>query len=332
MSRREDVLFCQLAVSNGIVTKEQAQKALSLCDKKEIETGKRPLIGTLFSKYNLMGAQDVKRIYGAVEKRLGVAVSPQRAEPRGTASRRRGSPRSRADEAAQDGKVRRTKPPDPKTLWLGIGGLVVFLAVLTIIGVIVFKGRGEEGKDSKDRRQVRDGTGAPADSVPEKADATVKPKETGSTATAQTASAKKEPSTPATSVKPPEPTGKRKPPSGELADLNTLLMSARGGDNPAEVEALRRKKKDLEGRGYEVPQDIVDFLAEHAESKSEAATDSSTKDSDKEKKPSKEGTAKEDAAKADSSSTDTDSSKDKDDDNLPADPNPGKESVEGDSK
>src|SRR5262245_45640274 len=71
MAQKDDVLFCKIAIQNGLVTAENAQKVLALCDKREREAGRRPPIGAVFSKYNLMRSRDVEVIYEAVRKRSG---------------------------------------------------------------------------------------------------------------------------------------------------------------------------------------------------------------------------------------------------------------------
>jgi hypothetical protein len=141
MSRNHDLLFCKIAITNGLINQDVAQKALQLCDKRELETGRRPLIGAIFTKHNLMGKQDVQRLYTAVEKRLGTPAGPQLAAP----SRGRGGAKGRrAARAERRGKP--TRPVDPRTLWMGIGGLVVFIGILgAILAMILMPSGSDEG-------------------------------------------------------------------------------------------------------------------------------------------------------------------------------------------
>ena len=74
MSQKQDLLFCKIAIANGRVSEDQAKKCLAIANKREQETGRRPTIGSVFSKYNLMGKQEVKFVYEAVQKRTGMPV------------------------------------------------------------------------------------------------------------------------------------------------------------------------------------------------------------------------------------------------------------------
>jgi hypothetical protein len=129
MGRQDDILFCKIAVTNKLVTAQQASKCLAICDRREVEAGHRPMVGHVFSKYNLLKAQEVQRINAAVNKRLGrtaadggVGVEPRRAG-RGPAA-----PQERRAAA----KI------DPQTLWLGIGSGVIVLGGVIVLLVIFF--------------------------------------------------------------------------------------------------------------------------------------------------------------------------------------------------
>ncbi len=125
MSREQDLLFCKIAVTNGLVTEEQAKKALNIANQREMESGRRPMIGAIFSKYNLMRQQDVQALYQAVNKRLGISGAPLAGTL--TASHRpHGRPRDRKGPP---------KKIDPTTLWMGIGFGVVFLGI--IVGMVI---------------------------------------------------------------------------------------------------------------------------------------------------------------------------------------------------
>lgn len=111
-------MFCEIAITSGLVSKDAAKKVLAFCNKQEKEAGRRPLIGAVFTKYKILQTQDVQRIYEALQKRTGRAVGAQKAVER---KPRRGKSKPRA---APPRKV------DPKILWQGVGGIVVLAAVL----------------------------------------------------------------------------------------------------------------------------------------------------------------------------------------------------------
>jgi len=150
MSRQQDLLFCKIAVTNGMVTEEQAKKCLALVNKREQESGRRPQIGAIFSKYNLLQRQQVQIVYDAVNKRLGGNAVPagglpasarERGKQRTQGRRGRGGPR---DERAP-------RKVDPTTLWLGIGFGVVFLGIIIGLAAMFFgAGRGEKQTDADD--------------------------------------------------------------------------------------------------------------------------------------------------------------------------------------
>ncbi len=128
MSAREDILFCKIAITSGLVKEVDAQKILSICEKRERETGRRPMIGAVFEKYNLLQKQDVQRVYQAIQKRTGQAAGAERvtqqARSRGVGSRKQAAP------GKARGKV------DQQTLVMGIGSIVV---VLGILGFMILK-------------------------------------------------------------------------------------------------------------------------------------------------------------------------------------------------
>ena len=135
MARKEDLLFCKIAIAHGVVTQAQAQKVLAHVEKREREDGKRPRIGTVFAKANLIEGDQVRTIYEAISKRTG----------RPAGGRPAAGGRQRAASARAGGRSRRGREPtraraprreiDPQTLWTGVGFGVVFLVV---IGIIMF--------------------------------------------------------------------------------------------------------------------------------------------------------------------------------------------------
>ena len=139
MGRQQDILFCKIAISTGLVNQDQAEKCLILCDRREREGKRRPMVGAVFSKYKLMRAEEVQRIYAAVNKRLGsTAMSPTAGGRLATRRRGRAGNSTRGNGAATRirslGRPRAPKKSvDKNTLWMGIGFGVVFVGVLFVI-------------------------------------------------------------------------------------------------------------------------------------------------------------------------------------------------------
>jgi hypothetical protein len=273
MSRRDDVIFCQIAISNGIITEDQARKALSLCDKREIEHGVRPMVGGVFTKHNLIQAQDVKRIYNAVEKRLGTSVgagepAAARRGPRRRPGPGRGEPRGRPAAKAARQQI------DQNTLIMGIGGAVAFLVILGIIFYIVFIKEGSHEKEFRDARLVRGESPTAKETPPVEP----KPKETPSAkeavakeaaakeaaakeAAAKVAAAKETPK----AAPPPPPTPVRRAmTSQDLQQMKMNITDARRGDDldHRALIGLHKLRKDNEEKGIENPPELLEFLKE----------------------------------------------------------------------
>ncbi|MDE0740405.1 MAG: hypothetical protein OSB83_14485, partial [Planctomycetota bacterium] len=126
MSQKQDLLFCKIAIANGRVSEDQAKKCLAIANKREQETGRRPTIGSVFSKYNLMGKQEVKFVYEAVYKRTGMPVPMAGAPAAGGGRGGRTRKPSFADEARQ-------RRVDPNVLWLGVAFGVIFLGIVVYL-------------------------------------------------------------------------------------------------------------------------------------------------------------------------------------------------------
>src|SRR5262245_42161963 len=99
MSREQDLLFCKIAITSGKVTQQDAQKCLALASRFEAEGKRRPQVGAIFLKHNLLSDADVQRIYGAVQKRLEAAQGTAAASPPGSPAHA-GVPRARAGAPA----------------------------------------------------------------------------------------------------------------------------------------------------------------------------------------------------------------------------------------
>ena len=150
MSQKQDLLFCKIAIANGRVSEDQAKKCLAIANKREQETGRRPSIGSVFSKYNLMGKQEVKFVYEAVYKRTGMPVPMAGAPAAGGGRGGKVRKPSFADEARQ-------RRVDPNVLWLGVAFGVIFLGIVVAL-VIMFATHSGPDKPGED--------GAPAVAAP----------------------------------------------------------------------------------------------------------------------------------------------------------------------
>ena len=140
-----DLLFCKIAIMNGLVSETDAQKVLTLCDRREKEAGRRPSIGAVFSKYNLMRTRDVDKVYDAVRKRSGSSVGLPKAGSKSTTMRGgsrtgRSTLRSVKVDPARMEKVKGQKGLDNTTLVLGIGGLLVVVGVLLTVILLMTSG------------------------------------------------------------------------------------------------------------------------------------------------------------------------------------------------
>ncbi|MEC9352538.1 MAG: hypothetical protein VYD81_04410 [Planctomycetota bacterium] len=161
MSQKQDLLFCKIAISNGRVTQDQAKKCLAIASKREVETGRRPSIGSVFSKYNLMRKQEVNAIYEAIAKRTGIAPPSAGAPAAGggkgsTQLASRGRKPSFADD--------RPRRVDPNTLWLGVAFGVIFLGI--VIGLVwMFVSHTVEDPDDK-KKAGKAGSAATAGVTP----------------------------------------------------------------------------------------------------------------------------------------------------------------------
>ncbi|HVR76409.1 MAG TPA: hypothetical protein VMT52_18920 [Planctomycetota bacterium] len=249
MSQREDLMFCKIAITNGLVTEGDAQKVLALCNKREIEAGQRPRIGAVFTKYNLMRADDVQRIYQAVQKRTGgelggTAVQRNgrgRGRGLGTATGRRPSARGRA--------ARSGKSIDRQTLWMGIGGLVVAVLLIGTLFYLVLRPAGGS------KPSVASTTAGASLETPPPAPFEPTP------SAKQPAAA-----SPAVGAKQPSPAGRPATLTREtLQELNTLLGDVRrdASDDPAAARArLELEKKKFEDKGYDVPAILLEALQE----------------------------------------------------------------------
>lgn len=155
MSRQYDVLFCKIAVTAGMVDANKAQRVLAICNKKEQETGRRPMVGAVFTKYQLLSPEQVRKVNEAVTKRTGGAVTAPAVRPKSA----RG-----ADDSGRRRKGRRgarsKKPLDQRLLATGGAFGVVFLCVLGVIVylVLVSPGSGDGSNAAFTRASIATGS------------------------------------------------------------------------------------------------------------------------------------------------------------------------------
>ena len=165
MTKEEDLLFCQIAIQTGMVNQDDAKKCLSLAQKLENEGKRRPSIGAIFVKTNLISQPNVQKLQQAVQKRqqVGGATAARGAGRRGGV---RGGRRARGDEP----EARRRAMPkrggggrrrvSQGTAWLYIGSGVVFLVLIISMGYMLVRAA-----------QKGPGTGGDAATVTEPGDA-----------------------------------------------------------------------------------------------------------------------------------------------------------------
>jgi hypothetical protein len=163
MAREEDILFCKIAVSNGLVTEENAQKCLAMCDRQQREGGRRPPVGAVLAKHGLLRQEDVRRLNEAVAKRLGQPVSAGVPPAR---SARGGRGRGERDDRPERGRGRGRRSGggaprqiDKATLWKGIAGGVAFLAIFGTTVVLLI--RESRGKSTPEESAVAGSTATP---------------------------------------------------------------------------------------------------------------------------------------------------------------------------
>jgi hypothetical protein len=292
MSRREDVLFCQIAIANGLLNEDTAKKALSICDRHEVEAGRRPPIGSMLTKKNLLAASDAQRIYQAVQKRLGnagIAPAPSRGT-RGAARNSLRAGRGRSGAVASRGAGARgergasgARQPataiDPTTLWMGIGGMVAFLVIIGVILFLVLRKPGEK-PEIRDKRLLWQ-SGSSSSEAPSESGTTPTPPSEGQSPAEANPPRTTESSPPETAavptgeaVRPPEPApvqppaGAKRPMSdANRRDMDSHIADVRRGDDPDEraLAALRKLREDNDKNGIENPPQLLQFLAETAE-------------------------------------------------------------------
>jgi hypothetical protein len=244
MPRKEEVLFCKIAISNGFVTQEQAQKVLGLCDKREEETGRRPMIGAVFTKYNLMQTPEVQKIYAAVEKRLGTSMAPKVTSAKGK------GPGSKGARPARGSVVDRTAKParavDPQTLWMGIGAIVLFFGIVVALVIMVMTPSAAEKAKAQEAAKLAAAASGGGTSGGSSKVASV-PVPGGGTGSAAVPSG-----------------AKRELPPDLQSQVNAIINDARSesGNPTMGLGSLRRMESQLRTQAYEAPQKLLDAIKE----------------------------------------------------------------------
>ena len=164
MSRDADILFCKIAITAGMVSHEQAQKVLAFLDRREREAGRRPLVGAVFAKHQLLSPQQVQKVNAAVTKRRGGAAVVTRPAP--TARGERGRARKR------HGRKSSKRPVDQQTLIMGSGYGIVFVGVLIAL-CYLFLVESPGGGPSDSTRAVAKGSLAGSGLAPSPSDSEV---------------------------------------------------------------------------------------------------------------------------------------------------------------
>jgi len=246
MPSKEDLLFCKIAVMNGLVSETNAKKVLALVDKREKDNGRRPFIGAVFTKYNLMRTPDVEKVLEAVKKRSGGTTSAvSKSSVRRSAVSKSGR-RPRAQTTRIESKaVKAEKRMDPATMWIGIGALVVCVGiVLTIVFLVASGGHGKPGAPKTAAVAAKD---KEAEEAAERLKRlTAAPTKTGA------AAAPVEPAKPALKTELPELLKQ------EIAESISASMDIEPAQAVVLLEDLKKTK--VVGENYVVPQNLEDAI------------------------------------------------------------------------
>ncbi len=233
MSREADILFCKIAITAGMVSEQQAQKVLAFVEKKERETGRRPIVAAVFTKHQLMTTEQVQKVKAAVAKRTGAPSAVHRPAP---AKRPAGGGAGRRRERGKPAR----RPVDQQTLIMGAGFGVVFVGVLITIFYLYLVSGGSRGSEVSSA---------------------------GSTPTPTEVSAEKRMGITPKDKSPPVPEDKELPRdivldiSQRMSDILTDRI-----DNPARARTAFLAVKDFiderRRQGYIIPEDIESRLRE----------------------------------------------------------------------
>jgi len=257
MPSKEDLLFCKIAVMNGLVSETNAKKVLALVDKREKDNGRRPFIGAVFTKYNLMRTPDVEKVLEAVKKRSpgGTTSAVSRSSVRRSSVSKSGR-RPRAQTTRVESKaVKSEKRMDPATMWIGIGALVVCVGIVLTIVFLVATGNkhGKSGAPST----AAVGKDKEADDAAERLKKlTAAPQKSAAAAQAPVEAAK--------------PALKTEIPETIRQDIGESIRLAMDMDPAQGLALLEGKKSELTAGNYVVPQTLEDAIKNRREMAGEA--------------------------------------------------------------
>lgn len=134
MSRETDVLFCKIAINAGLVSAENAQQVIAFCNKREQDTGRRPLVGTVFAKNQLLTAEQVNKVNEVLARRTGVPVGRSTSRRKGPIRAPSGGKRKAGSkQARQRQRVQKRRPLDRRARTMGVGFSLIFLSVVVAI-------------------------------------------------------------------------------------------------------------------------------------------------------------------------------------------------------
>ena len=248
MSRQLDVLFCKIAVTAGMVSPDKAQRVLAICNKRQEETGRRPLVGAVFTKYQLLTQDQVKKVNEAVARRTGGAV----AAPSTVRRPRKGKGQDDGRSGGRRASMRRKKPIDQRALLTGSAFGAVFLCVIGVIVYLVsFAGDGSGDANTMTVAGARGSDGSSSSDSDKTTPEVVVPEDLS---------------------------------EGALQEINNRLydINIDRSDNPARAKrafnALKKEIAGYESRGFLIPQNVRERVKEAGKGLVEADGDSSSSD------------------------------------------------------
>jgi len=255
MPSKEDLLFCKIAVMNGLVSETNAKKVLALVDKREKDNGRRPFIGAVFTKYNLMRTPDVEKVLEAVKKRSGGTTSAVSKSSVRRSSVSKSGRRPRAQTTRVESKaVKGEKRMDPATMWIGIGALVVCVGIVLTIVFLVASGGGHKGGAPKTAAVAKD---------KEAEEAAERLKKLTAAPTKGTAAA-------AAPVEATKPALKTELPETIRQEVHDEISDAMSIEPAQGLVLLEARKQKLVAENYVVPQNLEDAIKNRREAVGES--------------------------------------------------------------
>jgi len=255
MPSKEDLLFCKIAVMNGLVSETNAKKVLALVDKREKDNGRRPFIGAVFTKYNLMRTPDVEKVLEAVKKRGGGTTSAVSKSSVRRSSVSKSGRRPRQQTTRVESKVvKAQKAMDPATMWIGIGALVVCVGiVLTIVFLVA---SGGHGKPDASKTPAVAGNKEAEDAAERLKKLTAAPPKSAAAAAAP--------------IEPAKAALKTELPETIKDEVAVAISDAMSIDPAQGLALLEGKRTELTSKNYVIPQNLEDAIKNRREMAGEA--------------------------------------------------------------